>query len=219
MPAITENKITFTNEEDFETVRKYMDRITPDEGIYTVTKIYEDKLFLANLAEKKRHIVYIKDVAIDNINFYGSYTPLTKCMDKIQVGDIIQRDHVLNTTKEHYVKLRASNVFQPRFNFNAIVPVHAYDWEIDKNLDGNMVQPNDSDKFWFNANTEAWGTKWNAMDAYWDEDEYSVSFQTAWTDVEPLIEKLANKFPGIEMEYEYVNEGDEEYSYITYNEK
>lgn len=66
MPNITQNKLTFNNEEAFETIRKYMDRITPEEGIYAVTGFHEDKLFLANLAEKKRHIVYIKDVVIDH---------------------------------------------------------------------------------------------------------------------------------------------------------
>lgn len=216
MPNITQNKLTFNNEEDFETIRKYMDRITPEEGVYAVTGFHDDKIFLANLAEKKRHIVYIKDVVIDHdIN---EYTPLINYMNEINVGDIIQRDRVLNATKEHYVKLREDNVFESRFNFNVIEPVEAYDWEIDKSRDGYMIEP-DKDIFWYNVNTANWGTKWNAFEVVWDEDEHAVYFQTAWSDVEPIIEKLANKFPDIEMGYEFLYEGDDEVAYLPYNHK
>lgn len=60
---------------------------------------------------------------------------------------------------------------------------------------------------WYEWNVENWGTKWGA----YDFDEYSkydkeFSFQTAWSQPVPIIEKLSTMFPEVEFEVNYADE-------------
>lgn len=64
-------------------------------------------------------------------------------------------------------------------------------------------------KDWYDWSICHWGTKWNAYDTYLETlDEYSVilSFQTAWSGVPNIIQKLTEMFPTITFDYKYADE-------------
>ena len=57
---------------------------------------------------------------------------------------------------------------------------------------------------WYTWSCENWGTKWNAYDA--DIQDNVLTFNTAWSDVSVLIQKLADKFKKVAFLYEYADE-------------
>lgn len=60
---------------------------------------------------------------------------------------------------------------------------------------------------WYHWCIENWNTKWNACNTnYYEEDPYTVYFQTAWADVRGLIQELSAKYPEHNFEYEYAEE-------------
>jgi hypothetical protein len=63
---------------------------------------------------------------------------------------------------------------------------------------------------WYRWSLNNWGTKWNAYDvSLWvneTEDGAIITFDTAWSGVPDLIEKLAKKFPNIYFEYKFADE-------------
>lgn len=54
---------------------------------------------------------------------------------------------------------------------------------------------------WCRAN---WGTKWNSYDGYADGN--IVEFSTAWSSPEPIIAKIAEMFPDVEISHEWADE-------------
>jgi hypothetical protein len=64
-------------------------------------------------------------------------------------------------------------------------------------------------KDWYDWSTCHWGTKWNAYETYLeplDECSVIISFQTAWSGVPNIIQKLAEMFPNITFDYKYSDE-------------
>ena len=57
---------------------------------------------------------------------------------------------------------------------------------------------------WYDWRIRNWGTKWNAYDVEWGA--YSVLFQTAWSGVPEILEKLSERFPEVEMLYRWSDE-------------
>jgi hypothetical protein len=67
-------------------------------------------------------------------------------------------------------------------------------------------------KTWYDWCCENWGTKWNAYNSEITEDdvEYGhlvISFQTAWSPPTPVYEALAEKFPNVDIEGYWSDEG------------
>jgi len=64
-------------------------------------------------------------------------------------------------------------------------------------------------KDWYNWCNQNWNTKWNAC-GYESGLDYSLGnclhFQTAWSPPVPIIEKLAEQFPGVEFVHSWANE-------------
>lgn len=59
---------------------------------------------------------------------------------------------------------------------------------------------------WYDWQTQYWGTKWNAYDAYIEDESYDtliVKFTTAWAPPTPVIERLREI-----LEEKYGEEGD-----------
>lgn len=69
----------------------------------------------------------------------------------------------------------------------------------------------DNDTDWYDWNVENWGTKWEIYDVVdWDWIEpthLSYAFETAWSPPEPVIEKLAELYPDIEITHTYSEMG------------
>lgn len=59
---------------------------------------------------------------------------------------------------------------------------------------------------WYSWQVNNWGTKWNASDVYWADDNEYVSFNTAWSTPFNLLVKLSEKYPEATFEVEYADE-------------
>lgn len=57
---------------------------------------------------------------------------------------------------------------------------------------------------WYHWCINNWGTKWNAYEC--DVKEDVVEFETAWSCPEPIIKKLAEMYPDIEIEHMWADE-------------
>ena len=58
---------------------------------------------------------------------------------------------------------------------------------------------------WFEWACNNWGTKWSAYDSELAENN-TIIFKTAWSRAMPVIQKLAEKFPDIHLEYCWADE-------------
>jgi len=58
---------------------------------------------------------------------------------------------------------------------------------------------------WYNWSYENWGTKWNACEVEWISD-YCVEFETAWSFCFPIVQKLSEMFPDVEISFCYADE-------------
>ena len=94
-------------------------------------------------------------------------------------------------------------------DFNKIIPEPATKEECVKKYgekyidnDDHYLQHSDESRKWFNWyqwHCDFWGTKWNACDVkYYDEDDL-ITFQTAWAFPTPVIKKISEMMPGIEV--------------------
>lgn len=57
---------------------------------------------------------------------------------------------------------------------------------------------------WYGWSVKNWGTKWNAYEVTISNG--AVTFETAWSHPEPVIEELSKKFPDDEIEIRYADE-------------
>ncbi len=62
-------------------------------------------------------------------------------------------------------------------------------------------------KDWYDWCVKNWGTKWNACNTIYAKDcPDEIQFDTAWSDVRNLILKLSEKYPELEIVYDYAEE-------------
>ena len=59
---------------------------------------------------------------------------------------------------------------------------------------------------WYGWRSERWGTKWNAWDGRFEGDDV-VTFITAWSPPEPVVETLSELYPENTIEVEWEEEG------------
>lgn len=57
---------------------------------------------------------------------------------------------------------------------------------------------------WYDWSVATWGTKWNAYDIH--KDGNTIRFDTAWSPVVELIEKLSALYPNLLFEYKWADE-------------
>ena len=80
-------------------------------------------------------------------------------------------------------------------------------WELGRQAFQNQLLYGHTD--WYNWRIDNWGTKWNAY-GYDDGTDYSQTdglyCQTAWSAPHPVIERLAQMFPDVEMTHEWADE-------------
>ena len=72
-------------------------------------------------------------------------------------------------------------------------------------------------KDWYDWRKEHWGTKWNALNAVQDNNGYS--FDTAWSYpngiVNVLVQLIQDKFPGVHMCWEYLDDDSDNDGFIV----
>ena len=104
-------------------------------------------------------------------------------------------------------------------DFNKIIPMpdHIFRGNI-----GNEEKKKYGKNNWYDWSVENWGTKWNAYHAlgqtseeplpYVSAEEYqkaygnTLEFQTAWSDVRQVMQKLSEKFPDVTIHYAWADE-------------
>ena len=59
---------------------------------------------------------------------------------------------------------------------------------------------------WYDWQLFNWGTKWNACDSIYEQEDKMLEFRTAWSCPSDLIEKMANMFPDIKFNGTYADE-------------
>lgn len=60
-------------------------------------------------------------------------------------------------------------------------------------------------KDWYDWRINNWGSKWNSSESFLAEDN-TIAFETAWSRVMPIVQKLAENFPDIKFEYCWADE-------------
>ena len=60
-------------------------------------------------------------------------------------------------------------------------------------------------KDWYNFRCDQWGTKWGASEVVWIADD-SVEFETAWSFCHPIVKKLSEMFPDVEIVFCFADE-------------
>lgn len=223
MPNITTNTITFESEDDLQTIKKFMNRIHPSDMIYQVKELSGSRIALSNVAIEN-DLQYF-DTETNFFDFGNRYMPnqydtLSSHLDEIHIGDYLIDNRVRNNTGgRHFLKLTPEEFKtqkMDRFNFQWIEPQPNTVTNFIANEDHTLTQPGTDDPyFWYSWNVDHWNTKWNSMEAQYD-NQYLI-FLTAWDNVEPLIDKLAEKFPHIQMQYDVDYEGDDEGDSYLYN--
>jgi hypothetical protein len=73
----------------------------------------------------------------------------------------------------------------------------------------NVPIPEDKKEDWYNWNCQNWGTKWDAYDIDIDDndDNFTYYFNTAWSPPLAWLEKIAAKYPNLELNLEYNEPG------------
>ena len=59
---------------------------------------------------------------------------------------------------------------------------------------------------WYGWCCANWGTKWNAYDT--EAGPNYIAFNTAWSDVTPLVKRISERFPWVKIEYEHADMDD-----------
>ena len=85
--------------------------------------------------------------------------------------------------------------------------VSAEDWALGKAAFQNMHQY--GAPTWYEWSINSWGTKWNAY-GYYEGNDYSTEdtlyFQTAWSAPHPILQRLSELFPDVEIIHEWADE-------------
>ena len=58
---------------------------------------------------------------------------------------------------------------------------------------------------WYNWACSNWGTKWNSSEVAWIADD-CVEFETAWNFCHPIVQKLSEMFPDVEIGFCFADE-------------
>lgn len=71
--------------------------------------------------------------------------------------------------------------------------------------------PSDGEDDWYHNNVNSWGTKWDVfgegVNRHISEGEVVYSFCSAWSPPTPVIERLAEIFPEVKIEFKYLETG------------
>lgn len=59
---------------------------------------------------------------------------------------------------------------------------------------------------WYDWRCTHWGTKWNAHEPWWSDDNTELQFETAWSMPEPVFAELSRRYPGIKIHIDFADE-------------
>ena len=59
---------------------------------------------------------------------------------------------------------------------------------------------------WYDWNLHNWGTKWDAKDSFYNQEDKILEFQTAWSCPETVLMKMFERFPDLHFEGTFADE-------------
>lgn len=97
------------------------------------------------------------------------------------------------------------------FDFNALIPMPT---DVYRGALGYEERQQYGRNNWYDWSVDHWGTKWNAYDIYWVNDDeyrpgdttYAISFDTAWAAPDPIYKAIAKQFPTLSGEAKFADE-------------
>ena len=90
-------------------------------------------------------------------------------------------------------------------DFNKLIPMP--DDVYQGNLGAREMREHPGTKNWYGWSVENWGTKWNAYDfEYLPKIKDGIVFNTAWSSVPAIVQKISEKFPDVGIEYAWADE-------------
>lgn len=184
MPNWIANRIIFTGDES--DIKEILERIKNDEyGIGTIdfNKVIPMPESLSIEAGSRTN---------NGLKKYGEF--ISECMLNARTTDISKlSDEFIAENEKEFLK-RHNNIKQD-------------EWELGKTAWNNRQKYGFPS--WYEWSINMWGTKWNAC-GYDNEADYSqndsIYFQTAWSAPIPVIKKLSELYPSIEMNIRYADE-------------
>ena len=84
-------------------------------------------------------------------------------------------------------------------DFNKIIPMPDNIYRGDLSSEKRKENPNN----WYDWSVQNWGTKWNAykQGMSYEEDDNTLCFETAWSGIPNLMQKLSSMFPDVTIDY------------------
>ena len=89
------------------------------------------------------------------------------------------------------------------FDFSKVLPEPDYD---KVEVKSTFPKEDEKDNFrmpkWWDWRVQNWGTKWNSYDdsvEIIDDETVEYTFSTAWSPPEPVIEKLREQYPDVQI--------------------
>lgn len=176
--------------------------------ITNIIKLEGDRLHIQKLLEA----IYIEEYGLGTVDF-NKVIPMPESLD-IESGsttkramkaydDFIAVFKILNGENADPKKIPEES----EKAFAEYRDLSPEEWLLGKTAYWNNVQYGFSD--WYDWRRANWGTKWNSY-GYDEHDDYSnkdrLKFLTAWSAPHPVIEKIAEMFPEVEIEHEWADE-------------
>jgi hypothetical protein len=59
---------------------------------------------------------------------------------------------------------------------------------------------------WYDWNLHHWGTKWDAKEAFYNQEDKILEFQTAWSCPDTILQKMFEQFPDLNFEGSFADE-------------
>ena len=90
-------------------------------------------------------------------------------------------------------------------DFNKVIPAPAFMFNQPAGkAEGDMAESLGC-PIWTKFNHKEWGTKWNAYSQK-KIDDYTIMYDTAWSSSRKVVQKIAEKFPMVEVLLSYADE-------------
>lgn len=137
----------------------------------------------------------------ESIVDFNKIIPMPECLNIVEssLGDAGMKYLYLSATED---LVRGKEIEEIK---NRLIQRKQFDEAIELGKKYLLNIVNTGSKTWYDWARKNWGTKWNALEPF-IVSENCIEFDTAWSGVIKLIEKLSSFFPETTFEYSYADE-------------
>lgn len=181
MPNHVTNKLTFIGEQ--EEIKKLTDAIRSEESKETLIAIDFEKI-----------IPMPKELRAEVHSGIDSAVKWALKMIQMNVEDMKSEKEITAITKQ----LESISAYRQK----SPLEFSDEDWCLFIQCLNNVRKY--GHMYWYSWSIENWGTKWNAYEQ--SEEENLICFDTAWSTPFPVIKRLSELFPKVQITLEYADE-------------